>query len=126
MSSEKKFQLIHGGRKTPRPAKTGRLLLIDSLEAITQEAVDFIIGRETGSFGSDLAIARAIFKDFPELVTAPCFPEFLRKPLSGYDGGYAPEDCTYNGVPVITDMKEILAEARRIAPLWRENRQRSA
>ncbi len=103
-----KFEVIQGGR-TPS-------------EVEEQRAIDGFVQRELGYFADQLCTARAIFRDYPELVTAENFPEHLITPLAQETSGRNPEECTnYNGAPFATE--EVRAQA---IEQWFQSRRRSA
>lgn len=104
-------------------------------ESFVQEMLDLKANTRVADFAASLGTARAVFRDYPELVTAEEFPEEILLSLTRPNqqaGELDPEDCLdhvdgYQGEPYITEeMKErLLPEARELAAgRWRRAAER--
>lgn len=64
-----------------------------SFQESVNETLDWIVKNELEQVGSDLEIARRVYRSFPELVTAPAFPEPFRSLIIEIHD-YNPDDNT--------------------------------
>lgn len=110
-----------GTATTAESSKLGVIPRRSDLPAgLVQELRGHMLQFQLSDFASHLEVARAIWRQYPELVEAHTFPEHLRVAYVASHGEEPSDDCELAGVPYIT--AEVEAEARIDAMKWATER----